>query len=119
MVTSFDLARRDREDLFHLPFSVVFVDEAHRLKNPSSNLTVSFNEISCDIRFGLTGTAIQNSYDELWTLLNWTNPGRVGSLKEWRSCISKPLAIGQSTKANEDERALSKVMPLILYFIMV
>jgi len=33
------------------------------------------DEVNALCRIGLTGTAIQNNYDELWTLLNWTNPG--------------------------------------------
>jgi SNF2 family DNA or RNA helicase len=36
------------------------------------------------MRIGLTGTAIQNSYEELWTLLDWANPGSVGTVREWK-----------------------------------
>ena len=107
VITSFDTARSDIELLCDLPWSVVFVDEAHRIKNPISKITRAFNTFTCEARFGLTGTAIQNTYEELWTLLDWSNPGRVGSPKEWRKCISKPLAIGQSAKASEGERALA------------
>lgn len=91
---------------------MIFVDEAHRIKNPLSKITTAFSSFACEVRFGLTGTAIQNNYEELWTLLNWSNPGRVGTPAEWKKCISKPLAIGQSAKASEGERALAKV-PLI------
>lgn len=109
VLTSFETARSDIQLLSDLPWSLIFVDEAHRIKNPSSGTTKAFSTFACETRFGLTGTAIQNTYEELWTLLDWSNPGRVGSLKEWKKCISKPLAIGQSAKASEGERALAKV----------
>ena len=109
VLTSFDTARGDIDLLSGLPFSVIFVDEAHRIKNPASKVTQAFHQFSCQARFGLTGTAIQNAYDELFTLLDWTNPGRVGTAREWRTKISKPLTVGQSAKATETERATSKV----------
>lgn len=109
VVTSYDTARGDIDLLSDLPWTVIFVDEAHRLKNPASKLTLAFNQFSCEARFGLTGTAIQNSYEELWTLLDWSNRGMIGSLREWRTAVSRPLAVGQSAKATEGERAISKV----------
>lgn len=60
-------------------------------------------------RFGLTGTAIQNSYNELWTILDWTNPGKLGTSKQWKGYVVKPLTIGQSTKATEEERSKALV----------
>lgn len=114
VVTSFDTARGDIDLLSDLPWSVIFVDEAHKLKNPASKVTMSFNQFTCTRRFGLTGTAIQNSYEEMWTLLDWSNPGRLGSLRQWKSMISKPLAVGQSASASPQERALAKVVANIL-----
>ena len=61
------------------------------------------------VRFGLTGTAIQNSYRELWTVLDWANPGSVGSDKEWTTHVTKPLVVGQSASARDEERAKAKV----------
>ena len=112
MITSFDTARSDIALLSDLPFSTIFVDEAHKIKNPSSKITLAFHQFTCEVRFGLTGTAIQNAYEELFTLLDWTNKGRVGSLKEWREKVSKPLAVGQSARATEVERARGKVSVL-------
>ena len=48
--------------------------------------------------------AIQNSYSELWTLLDWTNPGAVGTRKQWEGYVAQPLVRGQSRSASEDER---------------
>jgi DNA excision repair protein ERCC-6-like 2 len=79
VVTSFDLLRRDIMQLGDLPWTVIIVDEVHRVKNPNSSITQALHEIHRNkhiygnapaaARFGLTGTAIQNDYMELWTIL--------------------------------------------------
>ena len=56
VLTTFDLARRDIDLLDDLPFTCVFVDEAHRVKNPRSKLTEAFHRFKCLRRFGVTGT---------------------------------------------------------------
>lgn len=85
------------------------MDEVHRVKNMSAKITQAFHQFNCSHRFGLTGTTIQNSYKEMWTILDWTNPGRLGTARQWQGFIVKPLTIGQSTGANEDERAKALV----------
>jgi SNF2 family DNA or RNA helicase len=104
VLTTFDLARRDIENLCDLAWTCVIVDEVHRVKNESSKITNAFHQFACPRRFGLTGTAIQNSYQELFTILDWTNPGRLGTSKQWRGYVSKPLTLGQSASATEEER---------------
>jgi DNA excision repair protein ERCC-6-like 2 len=64
-----------------------------------TGVTKSMNEINALCRIGLTGTAIQNNYEELWTLLNWCRPGSIGTLSEWNRTIAVPLKIGQSHDA--------------------
>ncbi|KAJ6476254.1 RAD26-like SNF2 family DNA-dependent ATPase [Mycena sanguinolenta] len=105
VLTSLNLARKDIKDLMDLDWSCVFVDEVHTVKNPNSETTLAYHEFECLCRFGLTGTAIQNTYDELWNILDWTNPGAVGTRSEWRSFVSTPLKNGQSTNASDTERA--------------
>lgn len=109
VITSFDLARKDISLLDELPWSVIMVDEAHRVKNPRSKITMAYHQFACTRRFGLTGTAIQNSYNELWTILDWTNPGQLGSMKQWKGFVVKPLTVGQSTNATEEERTKALV----------
>ncbi|KAJ7777535.1 RAD26-like SNF2 family DNA-dependent ATPase [Mycena maculata] len=104
VLTSLDLARRDIALLDNLAWSCVFVDEVHNVKNPNSKTSLAYNEFECIRRFGLTGTAIQNSYDELWTILDWTSPGRLGDRSQWRGFVSKPLKLGQSASATEAQQ---------------
>lgn len=57
---SFDLARRDIDLLDTLAWSVIIVDEVHRVKNPRAKLTVAFSQFECQARFGLTGTGTKS-----------------------------------------------------------
>ena len=145
VITSFDTALRSIELIESLPWSVLIVDEAHRLKNPNSKTTTSLSEFAWapdhpipshisqlnspgaqadqasssrsplveprtgPMRIALTGTAIQNSYLELWTLLNWANPGMVGSINQWKGFVVKPLTIGQAKGCTEEERLRANV----------
>ncbi|KAG2093025.1 P-loop containing nucleoside triphosphate hydrolase protein [Suillus cothurnatus] len=114
VLTTFDLARRDIAQLDDLAWSAVFVDEAHRVKNPKSKITLAYNQFACLCRFGLTGTTIQNSYMEAWTILDWTNPGRLGTSKQWKGYVVKPLTVGQSTSATEEERTKALTVAIIV-----
>lgn len=41
----------------------------------------------------------------MWTILDWTNPGRLGTSRQWQKLVVKPLTTGQSAAATEEERA--------------
>jgi DNA excision repair protein ERCC-6-like 2 len=104
VVTSFEIALRDIALLDDLAWSLVIVDEVHRVKNANSGTTKAFHRFQSQSRFGLTGTAIQNNYTELWTILDWTNPKKLGTRAQWNGFVVQPLTIGQSVKATEDQR---------------
>ncbi|TEB22485.1 hypothetical protein FA13DRAFT_1641399 [Coprinellus micaceus] len=110
VVTSFDLALRDIEDLKDEAWSCVIIDEVHRVKNEKSNTTQALHTFPQRGRFGLTGTTIQNSYNEMWNILDWTNPGRVGTSKEWVKYVTKPLTSGQSASATDKQRAMKQLV---------
>jgi ATP-dependent DNA helicase len=75
IVTSFETAIRDQKKLAKLAdFAYVIVDEGHRLKNHRCMLIHSLKQLNCHNRLLLTGTPIQNTLDELWSLLNFVNP---------------------------------------------
>jgi DNA excision repair protein ERCC-6-like 2 len=104
VITSFELALRDIALLDDLAWSLVIVDEVHRVKNTNSGTTKAFHRFQSLSRFGLTGTAIQNNYTELWTILDWTNPKKLGTRAQWNGFVVQPLTIGQSVKASEEQR---------------
>ena len=70
MICGHEYARKHIEDICDLDFSTIIVDECHKVKNPDAEITKAFNQFVCQRRFGLTGTAIQNRYQELYTILD-------------------------------------------------
>lgn len=99
MITTYETYRQDQEKLNLIEWDAVIADECHKMKDRRSQVTVAMDKVNSLCRVGLTGTAIQNKYEELWTLLNWTNPAHFGSILEWGQRISKPLTLGQSHNA--------------------
>jgi len=99
MITTYTTYRMNKSAINLIEWDCVVADECHVIKGRKSETTQALNEVNALCRIGLTGTAIQNSYDELWTLLNWTNPGRFGPISTWKASISEPLKIGQSHDA--------------------
>ncbi|KAF2404135.1 hypothetical protein EJ06DRAFT_189068 [Trichodelitschia bisporula] len=108
MMTTYGTYRRNTDTINAIDWDCVVADECHTIKGRKSEITIAMNKINALCRIGLTGTAIQNNYDELWTLLNWTNPGKFGSLSTWRSSISDPLRIGQSHEATKAQLGIAR-----------
>ncbi|KAL8646586.1 MAG: hypothetical protein Q9226_006794 [Calogaya cf. arnoldii] len=99
MITTYTTYRLNKSEINLIEWDCVIADECHQIKGRRSETTQAMNEVNALCRIGLTGTAIQNSYDELWTLLNWTNPGKFGPISTWKTSISDPLKMGQSHDA--------------------
>lgn len=99
IITTYTTYRINRGTLNMIEWDCVVADECHVMKERKSETARSMSGINALCRIGLTGTAIQNKYEELWTLLNWTNPGRFGPIATWKSIICEPLKIGQSHDA--------------------
>lgn len=99
MITTYATYRLNKSMVNMVEWDCVVADECHIVKERSSEITQAMNDINALCRIGLTGTAIQNKYEELWTLLNWTNPGHFGPISTWKATISDPLKLGQSHDA--------------------
>ncbi|KAJ5834625.1 SNF2-related protein [Penicillium robsamsonii] len=103
LITTYTTYMNNKDSVNMIEWDCVIADECHKIKERKSGTTQSMNEINALCRIGLTGTAIQNKYEELWTLLNWTNPGVLGPVSTWKAQISEPLKIGQSHDATLSE----------------
>ncbi|KAL1966588.1 hypothetical protein VTN77DRAFT_3999 [Rasamsonia byssochlamydoides] len=99
LITTYTTYRMNKDSINMVEWDCVVADECHIIKERKSETTIAMNEVNALCRIGLTGTAIQNKYEELWTLLNWTNPGKLGPVTAWKRAISEPLKIGQSHDA--------------------
>lgn len=108
MLTTYTTYSNCQDRINSVEWDVVIADECHLIKDGTRAITRAMNQVNSLCRIGLTGTAIQNKYEEFWTLLNWTNPGSFGSLMEWKHSIVTPLTRGQSHNATLHQLSLAR-----------
>ncbi|KAL5730413.1 Swi5 complex subunit Swi2 [Ranunculus cassubicifolius] len=106
LITSFDTFRIQGTILSEVPWEIVIVDEAHRLKNEKSKLYAACLGIKTRKRFGLTGTIMQNKIMELFNLFDWVAPESLGTREHFRGFYDDPLKYGQ--RSNAPERDVEK-----------
>lgn len=107
IVTSYEVAIRDQAKLEKLSeFTYVIVDEGHRLKNHRCTLLSSLKRLKAANRLLLTGTPIQNTLDELWSLLNFVNPQIFDDLTVFQSWFGFKDIGQKSAKATDEEAIL-------------
>lgn len=83
LLTTYEMAIAGIDHLGKVVFGVSVFDEAHRLKNSKSKATQTLRQIEVDHKVLLSGTPLQNNLGELWSLLNFIDPERFPSLKEF------------------------------------
>ncbi|XP_029572376.1 DNA excision repair protein ERCC-6-like 2 [Salmo trutta] len=104
-LTTYETLRLCLEQFNSIDWSAVIVDEAHKIKNPNSQITGAMKELRCLVRVGLTGTILQNNLDELWCVMDWAIPRCLGSLGNFKNMFSDPIELGQ--KHSVTKRALA------------
>ncbi|EUC42795.1 hypothetical protein COCMIDRAFT_102617 [Bipolaris oryzae ATCC 44560] len=105
MITTYTTYRNNESEINTVSWDCVIADECHQIKSKDAEITKAMNKINALCRIGLTGTAIQNKYEEIWNLLNWARPGAYGSSQEWKQKISLPLKMGQAHDATNAQLA--------------
>lgn len=105
MITTYDTYRNNESEINTIDWDCVIADECHQIKNKNAEISKAMNKINALCRIGLTGTAIQNRYEELWNLLNWARPGAYGSAQEWKQLVTLPLKMGQAHDASHAQLA--------------
>ena len=87
-ITSYGLLREDEEIYKNINFKVCIIDEAQNIKNPTAGITKVVKKINSETRIALTGTPIENSTIELWSIFDFIMPGFLASEKLFHSKYS-------------------------------
>lgn len=85
IITTYGLLRRDKEFYEKLEFEVMIIDEAQNIKNPKAGITTSSKEIKANCKIALTGTPVENSVIELWSIFDFIMPGFFTNLMKFQS----------------------------------
>ena len=92
LLTTYELVMKDRIRLKKWRYSYIIIDEGHRMKNAASKLSATLLQYESAHRILLTGTPLQNSLSELWSLLNFLLPKIFASADTFEAWFSAPLA---------------------------
>lgn len=114
VITSYDLLKRDIE-LYKekdYQFKYVIADEAQYLKNSNTQNAKAIKQIKSETRYALTGTPIENSLAELWSIFDFIMPGYLFGYRKFKNTYETPIIKG------EDEAAMSKLKMLIEPFVL-
>jgi len=114
IVTNYALLRRDLEALQRFSFRAVVLDEAQFIKNPDAQITVSVKQLQADQRLALTGTPMENRLLDLWSIVDFTQPGHLGTQQKFREKYEPPGEEDGDKQRIARRRLSAKLRPLLL-----
>ncbi|MFA6075537.1 MAG: DEAD/DEAH box helicase [Negativicutes bacterium] len=112
VITTYGLLRSDIQDYEDVVFGKCFIDEAQHIKNPSTLSAKAVKRIKAQGYFALTGTPIENSLTELWSIFDFLMPGYLGQHHDFVEKYEAPIVKENCTKALADLKI--KVQPFIM-----
>jgi len=112
-VTSYALLRRDEALWSEREFDLVILDEAQHIKNPEAQVSKAAHRLRGRHRFALTGTPVENSPEDLWSIMRFALPGYLGSRERFAERFVKPL-ISTDPPTAVRERLARRLRPVVL-----
>ena len=112
LITSYDYMRRDIELYQETQFNYVILDEAQYIKNQKTKNAISVKKLHCDHRLALSGTPIENSLAELWSIFDFLMPDYLFNYHYFQSHYESEIVRNQNEEKQQDLRKL--VSPFIL-----
>jgi superfamily II DNA or RNA helicase len=91
VITTYGIAARDREGLSRVTWARVVCDEAQAIKNHATAQARAVRALPAAARVALTGTPVENQLSELWSIMDFANPGLLGPAKAFREHYAVPV----------------------------
>jgi superfamily II DNA or RNA helicase len=114
VITSYALLRRDCDRYAELDFAVMVLDEAQHIKNRSTQNALSAKRIPARHRVVLTGTPMENSVSDLWSIMDFLMPGYLGSPDTFRANYELPIGHGDADGELAQTKLRRKLQPFLL-----
>ncbi len=112
ILTTYGVIRNEYDNLKKYEFLYVILDESQTIKNPESKIFLAVNELNTKNRLVLTGTPIENSLTDLWSQIEFINPGLLGNITFFKTYFSNPI------EKSGDELKREKLKKFIQPFIL-
>lgn len=111
-ITSYDMLKRDIEEYTKYNFRYVVADEAQYIKNNNTQNAKALKKLNGITKFALTGTPIENSLAELWSIFDFCMPGYLYSYSKFKENYESPII--KDSNQSVMEKLRMQVMPFIL-----
>ncbi|MBM3323388.1 ATP-dependent helicase, partial [candidate division WOR-3 bacterium] len=112
VISSYALLHRDFEVLNQVKWAGVILDEAQSIKNPETKQARAARTLSADFRVAMTGTPVENNVGDLWSLMEFLNPGLLGTQAEFKRRFFIPI------QAEADPEAAARLKQVTGPFIL-
>jgi SNF2 family DNA or RNA helicase len=112
VITSYALVHRDLKDLQTIDWKCLVLDEAQNVKNPEAKQSQAVRQLQAEFRIALTGTPVENRLSELWSIMDFLNPGYLGPRNFFQRRFATPIERYGDTDSLKTLRSL--VQPFIL-----
>nr|MBA2696849.1 ATP-dependent helicase [Actinomycetota bacterium] len=111
VLTTYATLRVDADVLVSRRWGMVVADEAQQVKNHRTTAAKALRALPTGARVALTGTPVENRLEDLWSILDWTTPGLLGTRTSFRCRYATPITEGDQVAA---ERLARLVAPFVL-----
>ncbi|WP_165820930.1 DEAD/DEAH box helicase [Pueribacillus theae] len=101
VITTYQTLVKDQIAMGQVNWQAVVCDEAQAIKNPSTAASRVLKALKSKFRLALTGTPVENSLTELWSIMDYVQPGLLGSLKDFKNEFITPFEEGEDVKPIE------------------
>jgi len=112
VVSSYGLLHRDTELFQDIHWSGLILDAAQNIKNPETQQARAARSLKADYRIALTGTPVENNVGDLWSIMEFLNPGFLGSQAEFKRKFFVPI------QAERDPQAAQRLKRITGPFIL-
>ena len=112
VITSYSLVHRDLSSLQDVSWQIIALDEAQNVKNADAKQSQAVRKLEPDFRIALTGTPVENRLQELWSIMDFLNPGYLGNKQFFQRRFAMPIEKYGDTSSLSQLRSL--VQPFIL-----
>ncbi|GAA4274080.1 DEAD/DEAH box helicase [Aquimarina gracilis] len=112
ILSSYNIVSKDIDTLKKTNFNYLVIDESQQIKNKSSKVFGAINSISASHKISLSGTPIENSLSDLWSQMEFINPGILGSHTFFKDYFQIPI------EKHKDQDRIDELKTLIDPFIL-
>jgi hypothetical protein len=112
VITTYSLVNRDVETLRRVRWRRVVLDEAQFVKNTPTKQAQAIRSLVTERRVALTGTPVENRLSELWSIMDFLNPGYLGHAAEFRRRFSHPIERRRDRERSDALRSM--IRPFVL-----